>query len=166
MNPYDWARRICNEWSVQNGHSQALQADLPSDDISVRFDPEHLRRVLVNLLDNARRYATKAPDSIRVSGKILGPSHATLSVWSDGAAMDQSVERHLFEPFFSSESRSTGLGLYICRELCERHGASVVYQRSARGPAAQSSPGNAFVITLLRSPTGSHATTGALATTP
>ena len=33
------------------------------------------------------------------------------------------VQRHLFEPFFSSESRSSGLGLFICRELCERHGA-------------------------------------------
>jgi two-component system sensor histidine kinase PilS (NtrC family) len=39
---------------------------------------------------------------------------------------------HLFEPFFSSESRSSGLGLYICRELCERHGARIAYRR---GPA-------------------------------
>ena len=38
--------------------------------------------------------------------------------------------KHLFEPFFSSESRSSGLGLYICRELCERYGAQIAYQRS------------------------------------
>jgi len=42
----------------------------------------------------------------------------SLQVWSDGAPLDPSVERHLFEPFFSSHSRSSGLGLYICRELC------------------------------------------------
>ena len=56
-----------------------------------------------------------------------------LGVWSDGAPLEKSVERHLFEPFFSSESRSSGLGLYICRELCDRHAAAIGYERSQRG---------------------------------
>ena len=62
--------------------------------------------------------------------------------------MEQSVERHLFEPFFSSESRSSGLGLYICRELCERHGGSIAYQRSTHTVNGQAVDGNEFVITL------------------
>jgi two-component system sensor histidine kinase PilS (NtrC family) len=42
------------------------------------------------------------------------------------------VERYLFEPFFSTRSRGTGLGLYICRELCDRYGARIDYRlRSA-----------------------------------
>ena len=56
------------------------------------------------------------------------------------------LERHLFEPFFSSESRSSGLGLYICRELCERHGASIGYQRVAAGTASNARDGNAFFV--------------------
>lgn len=63
--------------------------------------------------------------------------------------MEQSVERHLFEPFFSSESRSSGLGLYICRELCERHGATMTYQRSMRMARGVATEGNEFVMTLL-----------------
>jgi signal transduction histidine kinase len=55
-----------------------------------------------------------------------------LSVWSDGAPLDPVVESHLFEPFSSSESRSSGLGLYICRELCERHGAELAHERTVR----------------------------------
>jgi two-component system sensor histidine kinase PilS (NtrC family) len=51
-----------------------------------------------------------------------------LSVLSDGAPIAPEVERHLFEPFFSTRSRGTGLGLYICRELCERYGASIEYR--------------------------------------
>ena len=62
--------------------------------------------------------------------------------------MEQTVERHLFEPFFSSESRSSGLGLYICRELCDRHGASIAYQRSFRALAGAVIEGNEFVVTL------------------
>jgi two-component system sensor histidine kinase PilS (NtrC family) len=34
----------------------------------------------------------------------------------------------LFEPFFSTRSRGAGLGLYICRELCERYGARIEYR--------------------------------------
>jgi two-component system sensor histidine kinase PilS (NtrC family) len=53
----------------------------------------------------------------------------------------------LFEPFFSSESRSSGLGLYICRELCERHGATMAYERSAAGaPGGPAREGNEFIV--------------------
>jgi two-component system sensor histidine kinase PilS (NtrC family) len=108
------------------------------------FDGEHLRRVLVNLLDNALRYASMAPGAIVVATSLEG-AQSRLQVWSDGAPLDPGVQRHLFEPFFSSESRSSGLGLYICRELCDRHGAAIAY---ARGPAPDGSgrDGNAFTV--------------------
>ena len=51
-----------------------------------------------------------------------------ISVASDGEPITPDVERHLFEPFFSTRSRGTGLGLYICRELCERYGAVIEYR--------------------------------------
>ena len=96
------------------------------------FEEDHLRRVLVNFLDNALRYASKDVAAIRV---LLPTPHISagqmrLAVWSDSPPLDVGVQRHLFEPFFSSESRSSGLGLYICRELCIRHGASIGYQRT------------------------------------
>ena len=94
------------------------------------FDPDHLRRLLVNLLDNALRHASHNAASIRVITQPHGPERGRLAVWSDGKPLETSVRRHLFEPFFSSESRSSGLGLYICRELCERYGAEIAYQRS------------------------------------
>ena len=71
-------------------------------------------------------------------------------MWSDGTPLDPSVERHLFEPFFSSHSRSSGLGLYICRELCQRHGASLTYQRLSRATALGPTGGNAFTVTFRK----------------
>ena len=59
------------------------------------------------------------------------------------------MQRHLFEPFFSSESRSSGLGLYICRELCERHGALIGYRRCP-GPAGHEREGNEFFVSFRR----------------
>jgi two-component system sensor histidine kinase PilS (NtrC family) len=145
----EWTQQICRDWSAQNECLHQLETSLEGNPVVVRFDSDHLRRVMVNLLDNACRYASKGKSSIRVRATTLDDQLATLSIWSDGAPMDPSVERHLFEPFFSSESRSTGLGLYICRELCERHGATLAYQRSDASTQL-GQEGNEFVISLLR----------------
>ena len=129
--PLDAAvRQITGEWARQNQVTQALGVHLHSSQAGVRFDPEHLRRLLVNLLDNALRHASGKPASIRVITQASGVEHLRISVWSDGGPLEATVMKHLFEPFFSSESRSSGLGLYICRELCERYGAQISYQRS------------------------------------
>ena len=63
---------------------------------------------------------------------------------SDGEPLPPEVERRLFEPFSSTRSRGAGLGLYICRELCERHGASIEFRRRALAGRL----GNEFVVTL------------------
>ncbi|WP_348755464.1 ATP-binding protein, partial [uncultured Aquincola sp.] len=112
--------------------------------LPVRFDLDHLRRVLVNLLDNAQRHASAAPGAVQVLLAHEGAGQVRLEVSSDGPPIPPDVERHLFEPFFSTRSRGTGLGLYICRELCERYGASIDYQwRPADAPGR-----NAFSMTM------------------
>lgn len=134
----------CGDWGRQSGASGRLTLALHAGSARVPFEPDHLRRVLVNLLDNALRYAGDLPDSIQVATSAAGVQ-AGLVVWSDGAPLEQTVHRHLFEPFFSSESRSSGLGLYICRELCERHGALIGYRRCA-APASEAREGNEFFV--------------------
>ena len=109
------------------GGDSRLRAEISHETLGVRFDPEHLRRVLVNLLDNAHRHASGQPGSIVLRLRARDENWVSLSVLSDSAPITPEVERRLFEPFFSTRSRGTGLGLYICRELCERYGASIEY---------------------------------------
>ncbi|PJI96235.1 two-component system sensor histidine kinase PilS (NtrC family) [Acidovorax sp. 69] len=142
--------QIWNDWQAQNPAQRHAVVTLDSHATQVEFDAEHLRRVLVNLLDNALRYRGQEPDSLCVTTRITPVGQVSLQVWSDGAPMDKSVERHLFEPFFSSESRSSGLGLYICRELCQRHGASISYQRLNRETLRGETGGNAFTVGFRR----------------
>jgi two-component system sensor histidine kinase PilS (NtrC family) len=142
----------CLEWARTNqlapGPNDPLSCALPLQALVVSFDPEHLRRVLVNLLDNALRHAEPGPASVQVTlAPILSANTqalASLTVFSAGPAIPPEVERHLFEPFFSTRSRGSGLGLYICRELCERYGAQIAYRR--RQDATM--PGNEFSIQL------------------
>ncbi len=137
---------ICADWHRQNGCGDRLRVLLEAPAIEVPFDIDHLRRVLVNLLDNALRYASREPHAIQVLSRVRAEGLASLHVWSDGAPLDPTVQDHLFEPFFSSESRSSGLGLYICRELCERHGAAIGYERSRRRRGADTPDGNEFFV--------------------
>ncbi|WP_198970231.1 sensor histidine kinase [Xylophilus sp. ASV27] len=143
----DTVRTVCSDWHRHGGRGCGLQV-LPEagDGVHVEFDPDHLRRILVNLLDNALRYVGPGPDALQVRTWTAAGGQALLEVWSDGAPLEPQVEQRLFEPFFSSESRSSGLGLYICRELCERHGAGIAYRRMQRPGAAGPVDGNAFTI--------------------
>jgi two-component system sensor histidine kinase PilS (NtrC family) len=140
----DHVRLITREWVRQNQAKGKLGVHAHASQALVRFDPEHLRRLMINLLDNALKHASGTPSSIRVITQPSGVERIRLSVWSDGAPLEASVLRHLFEPFFSSESRSSGLGLYICRELCERYGAQIAYQRTV----LDQREGNEFFVVM------------------
>jgi two-component system sensor histidine kinase PilS (NtrC family) len=141
---------VCSEWArtarLPLDERSALRVALPQHAIGTRFDPDHLRRVLVNLLDNGYRHASGQLGSVQVHLYPDGEDVVTLSVASDGDPIPPDVERYLFEPFFSTRSRGTGLGLYICKELCERYGASIDYRlRSAHHSAR-----NEFFLAMRR----------------
>ncbi|MBC7611093.1 MAG: PAS domain-containing sensor histidine kinase [Polaromonas sp.] len=134
--------RVANDWTRQTTSTHLTNIALFADRIQVVFEPEHLRRLMINLLDNALRYASQAQGAIEITTQFTEAGQARLCVWSDGQPLEKTVQSHLFEPFFSSESRSSGLGLYICRELCERYGALIGYQRALR----HTTEGNEFFV--------------------
>jgi two-component system sensor histidine kinase PilS (NtrC family) len=142
----------CSEWARTNrlalGERSPLKVDLPGSPLGARFDADHLRRVLVNLLDNAYRHASGKPGSVELRLAADGAEVVLLSVASDGPPIPPDVERHLFEPFFSTRSRGTGLGLYICKELCERYGATIDYR--LRGAAYNAR--NEFFVMMRSEP--------------
>jgi two-component system sensor histidine kinase PilS (NtrC family) len=94
----------------------------------VWFDPLHLHEVVVNLLSNAMRYASGSAASIRLHLLSGGPDRLELHVQDDGPAIAPEVRAHLFEPFYTTSSKGTGLGLYVARELCLNNGAMLDYE--------------------------------------
>ncbi|SPR98275.1 sensor histidine kinase [Cupriavidus taiwanensis] len=125
----------------------------------VVFDAAQLQQVLGNLLDNAWRYCSRLPGSIRLLAHALDQHHAELIVWNDGAEVAREHQRSLFEPFFTSNAQGTGLGLFMARELCGANDAQVRYgtislpalieRTGMLAPAARDTlPAKAFVLTL------------------
>lgn len=145
------------DWCQHSGVDRKRLVLLPqAPGLRVYFDADHLRRVLVNLLDNASRYGSAAAQPIWVQTEVSPAGRGVLRVWSSGSPLEKAVQQHLFEPFFSSESRSSGLGLYICRELCERHRAQISYQRSERERDGSSWEGNEFCVVFNPLPVLEH----------
>jgi two-component system sensor histidine kinase PilS (NtrC family) len=140
---------ICAE--LQQTHSmqpEVLQLE-EMDGQRVRFDPLHLREVVMNLLSNSLRYASKKPGSVKVHLVADVAGRLELHVRDDGAAIVPEVRAHLFEPFYTTSSKGTGLGLYVARELCLNNGAMLDYEyRMEKAPDGLDEARGRFVVTF------------------
>lgn len=115
----------------------------------VRFDQLHLREVLVNLLTNAIRYASGNPGSIRIYAVEGMAGRMELHVQDDGPGITPDVRSHLFEPFYTTSNKGTGLGLYLARELCLNNEATLDYEyRFDAAPGGVHKASGRFVITF------------------
>jgi two-component system sensor histidine kinase PilS (NtrC family) len=119
----------------------------------IRFDPHHLREVVVNLLTNATRYASGAAGSIQLFMVADSENHLELHIHDDGPGITAEVRAHLFEPFYTTSSRGTGLGLYMARELCLNNGALLDYEyriTELDAVHANTTAKGRFVITFVK----------------
>ena len=131
FNVADYLRNFASEFcEIEKVSPQIIQvrSEAGPFEPAVSFDRSHLNQVMWNLCRNALRYCQKQPGSILLNVRP-GPRQGTieLSVRDDGSGIAESLRGHLFEPFFTTASSGTGLGLYIAREICEANGATLEY---------------------------------------
>jgi two-component system sensor histidine kinase PilS (NtrC family) len=87
-----------------------------------------------NIVRNAWRHCRKRPGSVRiVVWPAPAPGRLLIDVHDDGPGVPLQTQAHLFEPFFTTETSGTGLGLYIARELCDGNGARLEYVENPNG---------------------------------
>lgn len=100
-------------------------AEVTGDPVALRGDPRLLRRLVRNLLENARRHAPGAPAEASVRAR---PSTgAVLRVADRGPGVPQSERERIFEPFYrlpasGPQEGGSGLGLALVRQIARRHG--------------------------------------------
>ncbi|UCE30255.1 MAG: two-component sensor histidine kinase [Burkholderiales bacterium] len=112
----------------------------------IRFDPNQLRQVLINLLSNALRHASPEAGSVRIDWREDPEAGLELAILDDGPGVPAQTLQHVFEPFFTTQVRGTGLGLFLARELCNLNDATLRYRPLADGGRYRS----AFVIVPSR----------------
>ena len=101
-----------------------------SHSLTVRGSPRLLRRLIRNLLENARRYST-GEISLELSQARIGQqAMAVITVNDRGPGVPLAQRERIFEKFYrlpgaSEREGGVGLGLALVKSICERHGGSV-----------------------------------------
>ncbi len=114
--------------------------------LAAKADPERLRQVLANLVDNAIKYG-RAEGHVVVNGRSLDGGRVELILRDDGPGIPAEAKARIFERFYrvdkarSREQGGTGLGLAIVKNVIQAHGGEVRVESS---PGA----GAEFFITL------------------
>ena len=100
-----------------------LAPDLPA----IRHSERHVRRMLSNLMGNAAQ-ATADGGTITVSAHRTDTGHLAVLVQDDGEGMSAVVQRHLFEPLFTTKGvGGVGLGLRLCQSVMTAHDGQLTF---------------------------------------
>jgi two-component system phosphate regulon sensor histidine kinase PhoR len=116
-----------------------LRFDPPDDLPEVDCDPDRLRQVLVNVIDNAIKFSP-AGGEVRIELEPVGEA-LRFAVHDEGVGFDPTASERIFERFHRLDPQQTqgiggtGLGLYICRELVQRMGGRI-WAEAERGEGA------------------------------
>jgi len=112
----------------------SIEADGPTNGLTVRADPRQLKQVLINLVRNAAE-SIEQEGNIQLRARedrvLLGGHQqnvVVLEVQDTGAGVPLAVRERLFDPFFTTKPTGTGLGLSIAMRILEKHGGTLQFE--------------------------------------
>ena len=116
------------------GREVQIDLRLGRGETVVRADRNMLRRVLVNLVQNAVDATPHGGDVVIGTRRLV--HKVKLWVRDKGPGISDEIAHQLFQPFFSTKERGTGLGLYLSREIVMAHDGQVAL-RSVKPQGSQ-----------------------------
>jgi two-component system sensor histidine kinase PilS (NtrC family) len=142
-----WLHRFASEFRNSATLNQTLHLETRGSGLQTRMDPHQLTQVLTNLVQNGMRYSAQVHQLGQVWLQLFRDEESDLpilEILDDGPGIPPEQLQHIFEPFYTTDSKGTGLGLYISRELCESNQARIDYKPREGG-------GSCFRITFAHS---------------
>lgn len=132
----DWITGYYERYLNGRDNPGKLNIEYVDPTAKVLVDPEHLQRILDNLVDNAMRHSEMATGERTAEFRVRVDQRkreCVMDVYDDGIGVNQADVPRLFEPFFTRSQGGSGLGLYLCRELCELNQARIGYLPTTEG---------------------------------
>lgn len=133
----EWLPKFVSDYSASKSSKDKPFIDcIASDPIQAKFDIGQLQQVLTNLCDNGLRYShppANCPQLVLEAGIDSNTQQPFIKIIDFGDGISKENLAHLFEPFFTTENTGSGLGLYICKELCESNQALISYEHTHEG---------------------------------
>lgn len=126
-----WLERFVAETREGATARQQIHLHIGSGDFKTLMDPNQLTQIVDNLVRNGWRHSIQVHDQAQVWLELF-VDHASqlpiLEVRDDGTGVAPDHQAKLFEPFFTTSTQGTGLGLYLSRELCESNQARLDFK--------------------------------------
>ncbi len=98
----------------------ALELDLVAPEDGMQFDPARMRQVMVNLVANAVE-ATPEGGTVSITARQVDREYV-IEVHNTGEPIPEEAQQRIFDLFYSTKPRGSGLGLPICKKIVEEHG--------------------------------------------
>ncbi|MDP5240192.1 HAMP domain-containing sensor histidine kinase [Uliginosibacterium sp. 31-16] len=125
LDAAQFCRSFVDEFSIPAPQvAQLVRLEL-EEHVMLNFDRVHLYQILANLLGNASRYCSGTPGSICLSARAQDERRVLIAIRDDGPGIAIEDRAKVFEPFFTSDPKGTGLGLFMARELADANGAEL-----------------------------------------
>lgn len=124
----DWLDEYITEFRQSHPRQVELTLRPAPKPALVRFDRSQLEQIITNLCENGLRYSEKQTGcaSLILSIGVTGEQErAYIDVEDQGPGIAPEQRASIFEPFYTTETSGTGLGLYLARELCEANQAQL-----------------------------------------
>lgn len=138
----NFKQEFCQNYTLSND-----QLTVPHDanHINILFDSSHLHQVLNNLCSNAIDHSDKSKDKVIIQlvyGHDKNLDQPYLDIIDNGPGISNELSQQVFDPFFTTSPKGTGLGLYISKEILESNRATIRH-------IDKSTSGNCFRLYFL-----------------
>ena len=131
-----WLSAFVREYLNALNRPAEVTIDCDYKELLIEFDPENLQRIFSNLLDNALRHSKQetGKETARIHIDVDSTLHQyQINMIDNGSGVAFADRAKLFEPFFTTMSEGSGMGLYLCKELCEINNADLDYRLTGKG---------------------------------
>jgi signal transduction histidine kinase len=109
----------------RQGRDDSLAIDLPQQAAICQADRRMVSQVLRNVFENSLAAANPVHLQLRSASNGSANDMVRISIVDDGPGLTAEQERRIFEPFYTTRMRGTGLGMAISRRIIEAHGGSI-----------------------------------------
>lgn len=125
---------FCSETGLAGKH---FFLNIQTSALTTQFDASQLHQILWNLCSNSMKYGRNEQGECRIHIDCQQDSQGFcyLDIYDEGSGIPPEIADHIFEPFYTTHSASSGLGLYISHELCSFNHARLnyIYNKDQQG---------------------------------